>query len=432
MALQALTRGLEPWLWGARHPSAGIIGELGGDLEGRCIALGVTGSAAVYRSIDLARLLMRYGAVVRVAMTRAAAELVSPSLFEWATGLPAVTEITGAIEHVALARLCDAVLVAPASLDTLSEMASLRASTPVSALAQEAAGLGKPVLLVPAMHMGMWRRAGRLVEELERQGFHVLHPLVEGEQAKYPPVELTAWWAEAVVTRGRDLQGVHVLVTAGPTREHLDPVRVVTNPSTGKMGVSLALEAAWRGARVRLVHGPLCAGLPRGWTGYLDEAVRVETSEEMMATVLRAVRRVDAALYAAAVADYRPARSSGEKIPSTGGRLSVELEPTPKIVEEAVAEAPRAVHVGFAAETARDDRELEEKAREKLERYKLDAVAANNVLEPGAGFGYDTNRLLVVTWRGERIEIPRMHKRLAARRLLDTVGRLLREGHRPR
>lgn len=427
-----MTRGWEPTLWGRVHPSSGIVGERGGDLGGRCLALGVTGSAAIYRSLDLARLLMRYGAAVRAVMTRAAAELVSPALFEWATGLPAVTELTGAIEHVSLARLCDAVIVAPASLDTLAEIAGLRASTPVSALVQEAAGLGKPVLLVPAMHLGMWRRARGLVEELERQGFHVMRPVVEGEQAKYPPVELVAWWAEALVARGRDLEGLRVLVTAGPTREHIDPVRVVTNPSTGKMGVYLALEAAWRGARVTLVHGPLCTGLPGGWQGYLEEAVAVETSEEMRRAVLDRIRGVDLALYAAAVADYRPARVQQAKLPTAAGRLTLELEPTPKIAAEAVKAAPGAVHIGFAAETAAGDEELEKRAREKLKRYMLDAVAANNVLEPGAAFASDTNRLLVVTWRGQRHEIPMMHKRMAARRLLDIAANLRREGPRPR
>ena len=419
-------------LWGRLHPSSGIVGEKRGDLEDRCIVLGVTGSAAIYRSLDLARLLMRYGAVVRVVMTPAAAELVSPALFEWATGMPAVTKMTGAIEHVSLARLCDAVLVAPASLDTMAEIAGYRASTPVSALAQEAAGLGKPVLLVPAMHLGMWRRASRLVGELEQQGFYVMRPVLEGEQAKYPPVELVAWWTEALLARGRDLEGLRVLVTAGPTREHIDPVRVITNPSTGKMGVSLALEAAWRGARVTLVHGPLCTGLPQGWQGYLDETVGVETAEEMRRAVLERIKGTDVAFYAAAVADYRPSGASPGKVPTEAGSLVLELEPTPKIVEEAVKAAPRVVHVGFAAETAESDEELEARARAKLERYMLDAVAANNALEPGAAFASDTNRLIVVTWRGGREEIPRMPKRMVARRLLDIAARLRREGPRPR
>ncbi|WP_048061561.1 bifunctional phosphopantothenoylcysteine decarboxylase/phosphopantothenate--cysteine ligase CoaBC [Hyperthermus butylicus] len=419
------------WLWGY-HPSREIVGEYGGDLSGRCIALGVTGSVALYRSIDLARLLMRMGARVRVVMTPAAAEMVSPAVFEWATGEPVVSRLTGLVEHVTLAKVCDAVLIAPATLDIIAEIAGFRASKPVSALAQEAAGLGKPVLIVPAMHGGMWKRASKLADELEKQGFHVLRPIVEEERAKYPPVELIAWWAEAIISRGRDLEGLRFLVTAGPTREHIDPVRVITNPSTGLMGVSIALEAAFRGARVKLVHGPLSVYVPEGWRNYLEEVVGVETAEEMMESVLARVGSVDVAIYAAAVSDYQPVETSRVKIPSRKGELTLRLKPTPKIVARAVEAAPGVVHVGFAAETTSSLEELVKKAREKLEEYMLDAVAANNVLEPGAGFASETNHVIVLTWRGEKLEIPHMHKRLVARRLLDIVARLARSGARPR
>ncbi len=423
--------GLE-WLW-EYHPSRSIIGSYGGDLTGKCIALGVTGSVALYRSIDLARLLMRYGARVRVVMTPTAARMISPDVFAWATASPVIAELTGLVEHVTLAAACDAVVVAPATLDTMAEIAEYRASTPVSALVQEAAGLGKPVLLVPAMHGGMWRRASSLADRLRRQGMHVLEPIVEGEQAKYPPVELIAWWVESIVSRGRDLEGQTVLVTAGPTREHIDPVRVITNPSSGLMGVSIAIEAAWRGARVRLVHGPITACLPRGWQQYLERVEAVETAEEMAVAVARNAEGVTMAFYAAAVSDYRPVRSYSEKLrTSSKSRLVVELEATPKTLLEAVAKAPKAVHIGFAAETAPTVEELIEKARRKLEEYNLDAVAANNILEPGAGFAVETNHVYLITWRGEVVEIPKMHKRLVARRLLDHALNLLKKGPRPR
>ncbi|MET1127730.1 MAG: bifunctional phosphopantothenoylcysteine decarboxylase/phosphopantothenate--cysteine ligase CoaBC [Thermoproteota archaeon] len=415
-------------LWEDLHPSWSILGEEDGDLRGKCIVLGVTASASMYRSIDLARALMRMGAVVRVAMTPEAAKLISPEMFSWATGLPAVTEMTGAVEHVSLARLCDAVVVAPASLETLSEIASFGARTVVSALVQEALGLGKPVLAVPAMHEGMWRRASKLVRELEEQGLAVMSPVLEGDRAKYPPVELVAWWAEAVISRGRDLAGRKLLVTAGPTREHIDPVRVVTNPSSGLMGLAVALEASWRGAEVHLVHGPLCAPVPSQWRSYVAEAVRVERGSEMAEAVAAlASRGIDAAVYAAAVSDYRPASEASSKIPSERGALELRLEPTEKVVARGLAAAPNAVHVGFAAETARSVEELLEKARRKLEKYRLDAVAANNVLEEGAGFGFPTNHVYVVDRAGTVREIPRMHKRLVARRLLDIVRELLEE-----
>ena len=413
----------EPWYpWGEVHPSSVIRSARGSTLYGRCVALGVTGSAAVYRSLDLARELMRLGAVVRVVMTEAAARLVSPSLFEWATGLPAVTGIGGGVEHVSLARACSGVVVAPATLDTLAEIASLRAGDAVSALAQEALGLGKPLLLVPAMHLGMWRRASRLVEALERDGAYVLRPRIEGEQAKYPDTVLAAWWVEALLARGRDLSGLRVLVTAGPTLEYIDQVRVVTNPSSGLMGVSLALEAAWRGARVRLVHGPLRCCQWSGWRGYLDSVAAVETTEEMLAAVEAAARGVDMAFYAAAVADYRPRRRLAGKAPTVSGPLVLELEPTPKVAAAAVRLEPGALHVGFAAEPLTGE-ELVAKAREKLGRYGFDAVAANSTVEPGSGFASETNHVYLVDKWGHVQEM-KGHKRLVARSLLDAAARL--------
>jgi len=418
----------EPWYpWGDSHPSSVIRGALGDTLYGRCVALAVTGSAAAYRSLDLARALMRLGAVVRTVMTEAAARLVSPTLFEWATGLPAVTSMTGGVEHVGLARQCSGVVVAPATLDTMAEVASLRASDVVSALVQEALGLGKPVLMIPAMHLGMWRRAQRLVAALEEDGVYIMRPRIEGEQAKYPDTWLAAWWVEALLTRGRDLSGLTIYVNAGPTREYVDSVRVITNPSSGLMGVSLALEASWRGARVRLVHGPLSCCYWSGWRSYLEAVEAVETTEEMLRATLRLVGGVDAAFYAAAVADYRPRRRLRGKFSTVSGPLTLELEPTPKVALEAVRANPGALHVGFTAEPLTGEA-LVAKAREKLERYGFDAVAANSTTEPGSGFASETNHVYLVE-RGGRVREIRGHKRLVARRLLDATLAML-QGHR--
>ncbi len=419
--------GIEPFLWGPMHTSWEILGAGQGDLRGKCVALGVTGGVSVYRSVDLARTLMRMGATVRVVMTGEATRFLSPMVFEWATGLPAVAgKLTGMTEHVALAEHCDALLVAPATMDTLSEIAFYRASTPVSALAQEALGRGKPVLVVPAMHQGMWERSKRLVEELERQGVHVLKPLLEEGKAKYPPVEAVAWWAEAVITRGRDYDGRTVVVTAGATWEYIDPVRIITNPSTGLMGYSIAYEAAWRGARVVLVHGHVCS-VP-DWP--YAEKIGVDTAQDMAEALPRIVggEKPYAAFYAAAVSDYRPARRAEKKIPTSTGRLVLELEPTPKAIEAAVKASPSTIHVGFAAETVETVEELYRKAVEKLEKYGLDYVAANNVAAPGVGFGSWENEVLVVSKRREKWLIERMAKRLVARRLLDIVSPRRRSG----
>jgi len=407
-----------------RHPSLGIIGLESRSLWGRCVALGVTGSAAAYKSIDMARTLMRWGALVRVVMTRHAASLVSPTLFEWATGMPVTVEFTGGIEHVSLARECDALLVAPATLDTLSDIAYYRAGDVVSALSQEMLGLGKPVLAIPAMHLGMWRRALGLVRRLEDIGVFILKPRLEGEQAKYPDTMLAAWWSEAVISRGMDLKGLRIMVTAGPTREYIDSVRVITNPSTGLMGVSIALEAAWRGAEVTLVHGPLSCCSWSAWKSYLANIVEVTTTCEMADAVAHASRRgYEAGFYAAAVSDYAPASKLEGKLPTEEGPVTLELKPTPKVIETAISMLPEALHVGFTAEPLTGDRLLA-RAREKLERYQLDAIAANSTIERGAGFGYETNHVFLLDWRGRLLEI-KGHKRLVARHILDHALRMI-------
>ena len=406
------------WLdWGQSHPSWSIVSSSDNTLEGSCIVLGVTGSVAIYKSVDVARQLMRWGASIRVVMTRAATELVSPTLFEWATGLPVVTKLTGAVEHVSLARRCRALLIAPATMDTLADIASLHASDPVSALAQEMIGLGKPVLAVPVMHLGMWRRTRRIVERLARDGVAFMEPRVEGEQAKYPDPYLVAWWTESRILRGGDLDGLSVLVTAGPTRKRIDDVRVVTNPSSGLMGVSIALEAAWRSARVVLVHGPLSCCNWSGWKNYLAKTASVESTEEMLERVLEEVKEVDMAFYAAAPADYKPEKREEGKIPSIAGSISLVLVPTKKIVEYAVKTNPNALHVGFTAEPLTGEK-LVARALEKLERYNLDLIAANSTVETGSGFAHETNHIYIVSRDGVLREV-KAHKRVVARLLLD-------------
>jgi len=264
------------------------------------------------------------------------------------------------------------------------------------------------------------------VEELEKQGFYVLEPVLEEGKAKYPDVEAVAWWAEAVISRGRDLSGLKIVVSAGATWEYIDPVRIISNPSSGLMGYSIAYEARWRGASVVAVSGHTC-GVPR-WS-YI-RVVDIDTAEDMASTLPEVVEKEepDIVFYAAAVSDYRPAESSREKIPSSKGRLVLELVPTPKAISEAVKASPRAVHVGFAAETVSSIEELYRKALEKLDKYELDFVAANNVASSGIGFGSEKNMLLVVSWRREKWLIPVMHKRRVARRLLDIVLKHLKYG----
>ncbi len=402
------------------------ISRVEGDLQGYKIVLGVTGSAAIYRSIDLARSLERMGATIRVAMTPSAVKLMSPTLFEWATGAKPVTELTGEIEHVRLAKTFDAMVIAPATLNTIAKLVHGEAENPVLAIAQAMAGLGKPVLVVPAMHASLWERCRRLIPELEEQGFQVMSPLLVEEKAKMPPVDDVAWWIEARLTRGQDMRGLTVLVTAGPTYEYIDDVRVITNPSTGLMGVSIALEAAFRGARVHLVHGPLRVAV-NSYHAQVLSLHPVTTTKEMLEAVTRILSssKVDLAFYAAAPADFTPKTRAKGKIDSRRGSLTLELVATPKIAAKAVEESPRTVHVAFAAEPYTRDEELYRAGLRKLEELGVSLVAVNSVARPGEGFGSPTNRLIVVAKGGRKWVIERMAKRLVARRLIDIALGLL-------
>ena len=228
----------------AIHPSLNIIGEESKALEGKRIVLGVTGSVAAYRSIDLARKLMRHGAHVRVVLTRDAADLVSPKLFHWATGIEPVVDIGGDIEHVVFAREYDGMVIAPATANTIAKLAHGIADTSVTLVALSMHGKGKPILIVPVMHLNMYQSTitRENIERLHKLGYHILEPVVEGDKAKIPGVEDIALKTEAMILRGEDLRGLRVLVTAGPTREHLDPVRFLSNPSSGRMGVAIRVR----------------------------------------------------------------------------------------------------------------------------------------------------------------------------------------------
>ena len=406
------------------HPSEEIVGTEEGGLCGVELAFGVSGGAAAYKAIDIVRKLMRWGASIHVLLTREASKLVGSPLFEWATTRPPITEFSGATEHVLLAKRVKALVVAPATLNVIAEIASGGASRPLTALAQELLGLGKPVLLVPTMHRGMYARATRLLKS-QPENLYTMPPyLVEG-RAKLPPTELVAWWIESIVTRGQDLANLKILVTAGPTREYLDPIRCITNPSSGLMGLSIAFEAFWRGAKVYLVHGPLHPILAR-WLDYATRSFVVEkavSTEDMMEKTVDLVRRFkpDIVFYAAAPADFRPAQQCNEKL-SSREPIRLHLVPTPKIVKAVVEAVPEALHVAFVAEWVDSDEELVERGLTKLQEYKVDIVAVNNAKMPGEAFEALTNRLIVISKRGVKWVVKKAHKRLVARQLLDIAA----------
>lgn len=408
------------------HPSKEIICEESAALRGRRVVLGVTSSVAIYRSIDLARTLMRRGAEVVVVMSRDAAKLISPTLFEWATGNRVFhTEFGGEVGHVALASSFDGMLIAPATANTISKLAYGVADTPVVLAALAFLGAGKPLMVVPAMHLQLLnsKPVQEALTRLEGMGVIVHPPKVEKGRAKLPEVWEIAWRFESLLLRGADMRGLKVLVTAGPTREYIDGVRFITNASSGRMGVAIAHEALFRGASVSLVHGPLS-----GVSHYVPRSRAVETTSEMVNAVEREMVDFDPDLIflAAAPVDFAPLQRLEGKAPSNKGYI-IELTPTPKVAEVVARRRRRdSVLVVFSAEVVDDESALLQRAAEKMNKYLADIVVANNVGRRDIGFSSEYNEVLIYdgsnvlrSGRGRKEEIARLVVDVALKKLKE-------------
>src|SRR5690349_10377829 len=392
---------------------------------GRHVVLGVSGGIACYKSCTLARRLTEEGAAVDVVLTASAAEFVRPLTFETLTGRPVLTSLwerDRALAHIALAHGPELVIVAPATAHLLARAAQGLADDLLTALLLARTG---PVLVAPAMNDAMYAHPATRanLKTLAARGWHFVGPdvgaLAEGPSDRpgrmSEPESILAAAVRLLLQRAPWV-GKTVVVTAGPTREHLDPVRVVTNPSTGRMGYALAEAAYARGAEVVLVSGPSDLPLPYGVTAH-----RVETTAEMQRAAQALVKKASLLVMAAAPADYRPATQAATKRPRGNGALTVELEGTPDIL--ASLDRPKGcVVVGFALETGGDG---VARAKEKLREKALDYIILNDALEPGAGFEVATNRVTIIGKSGEPIELPLLPKRAVAEKILDAVEREL-------
>lgn len=396
--------------------------------DGRRVLLGVTGGIASYKSAWLARLLTQAGAEVDVVLTRSAKEFVGAITFEALTGRPVHSVLIGdghALDHIRLARGAELVIVAPATADFLARAAHGHADDLLSAclLATES-----PVMLVPAMNDRMWAnpQVQANVDSLRQQGRVILEPGVgplaspdegAGQGRMQEPEAIVAHAGRLLEPKGK-LYGRRVVVTAGPTREPLDPVRFLSNHSTGKMGVALAAAAWRRGAEVVVVHGPMSAPLPAGGIC----ATAVETTQEMADAVSREVAQADVLIMAAAPADFRPAAVAERKIKKRGQPESLALVETPDILKSTrTSRRAGLIAVGFALET--DD--LLANAAAKLESKGLDLIVANNSREAGAGFGHDTNRVTMIGKDGAAEALPLLPKTEVADAILDRLEALL-------
>jgi phosphopantothenoylcysteine decarboxylase/phosphopantothenate--cysteine ligase len=389
---------------------------------GRHVVLGVSGGIASYKSCILARRLAEQGARVDVILTEGAAEFVRPLTFEALTTRPVLTSLWqrgAALEHVRLARQAGLIVIAPATAHLVARAAQGLGDDLLTTLLLAAT---VPVLLAPAMNDAMYAHPATQanLQALRDRGFAVVGPetgpLAEGLSERpgrmSEPETILAHAARLLRPRGH-LHGKRVLVTAGPTRESLDPVRVITNRSSGRMGFRLA-EAAWeRGAEVVLITGPTMLPDPVGVT-----VRRVETTHEMAEAVGAELPAADVLVMAAAPADYRAAEAADAKRPRTAGALSLSLLPTEDILlGSRQRRKPGAVIVGFALETG----DAVAKGRAKLEKKELDLIVVNDALEPGAAFEVDTNRVTILDRGGQAIEVPLASKRAVADSVLDAV-----------
>jgi phosphopantothenoylcysteine decarboxylase / phosphopantothenate---cysteine ligase len=392
------------------------------------IALGVTGGVAAYKAAELVRRLQQENLDVQVVMTRAAQEFITPLTFAALTGKKVITEIFGsqdtapanvesAIEHIAVAQRIDLLLVAPATADILGKFAHGIADDFLSTLYLATKA---PVAVAPAMNVNMWEHPATQenLEKLRTRGVHVVDP-DEGYLAcgmmgsgRLASTDAIVQKVRDVLGLRRDLAGQTILVTAGPTREDIDPVRFLTNRSSGKMGYALAEAALRRGARTILVSGPTDMPVPNG-----AEWVPVRSTEEMRRAVGERAADATVVIMAAAVADYRPAAAMTQKIKRAAERLTLELEPTPDILAELGRRKSDQILVGFAAETGH----VADNARAKLKSKAADMIVANDVTQEGAGFDTDTNIVTLFLRDATEIPLPKMSKFEVANRIFDEV-----------
>lgn len=400
-------------------------------LHNKTIVIGVTGGIAAYKACDVVSKLRKRGASVYVIMTEAASKFVAPLTFQTLSNHFVVSDMfaeqkTWEVEHISLAKKADLMVIVPATADIIGKLAAGIAD---DMLTTTAMACRAPVMLAPAMNTGMYHNpiVQENIRKLTTLGYPVIEPVCgmlacgdEGE-GKLADVDTIV---EAITSFAipQDLKGKRILVTAGPTRELIDPVRYITNRSSGKMGYAVAAQAAKRGADVTLISGPTILEAPAG----IRTIVRVETAAQMYQAVIEAFPNHDAVIQSAAVADYRPKHYSDTKIKKADGDLYIELERTDDIAYGIGKIKGDKILVGFAAETDN----VTEHAVQKIKKKNFDFIVANDVTKAGAGFNTDTNIITIIDAQGTAHEYPQLLKTEAADIILDTVAELFNRKQR--
>lgn len=408
------------------HPSKDIVGTKGKELKDKRIILCVTGSVAAVQCSEIARTLMRHGAEVFAVMSPMAQKIIHPYLMEWATGNAVVTELTGKIEHVALVgehpKKAGLVLVAPATANTISKIACGIDDTTVTSVVSTAFGSNTPIIIVPAMHQSMYKHAilTENIKKLKALGVEVVGPRIEEGKAKIAETKEIANAVMRKLAVKQDFSGLKMLVTAGPTIEHIDPIRVITNRSSGKMGVAIAEEALDRGAEVTIVYG-----LGRVTPPLDADVISVETTEQMREAVISELKskKYDVVIAVAAAADWTVKKPFSHKVSTHKlHSLDLKLKPTKKIIDDVKKVSPETFLVAFRAEYKLSKKGLIESAYERLLEANADLIIVNDVGKKGAGFGTETNEILIVDEKKKVVHIPLALKREVARKILDVVN----------
>jgi len=417
-----------------KHPSKTIQGSESEVLAGKKIALCISGSVAAIEAPIIARQLMRLGAEVFAVMTTAATKIIDPNLMHWATGNEVVTELTGKIEHVSLAGNevdhVDVILVCPATANTISKIACGIDDTPVTTVVTT--GFGRiPLAIVPAMHETMYSHpiVTKNIAILKKYGVYFIGPRMEEKKAKIAHIdEIVQKTTEFILESSalqHDMEGLKVLITSGPTREHIDPVRFITNPSTGKMGVALAVEAMQRGADVTLIYGKgTTADIPMNM-----KTLEIISTEELNENIDKLLRndKYDIFICAAAISDYTPIDIVEHKIASKQPGLDLKLKPTEKCIEIARAADPDVFLIPFKAEHNVSPEKLIDCAHKRLLDTNSNLICANDVGKPQQGFESDKNAIYVIDKQRNVTVLNLDYKGRIARRILDLAVKKIKE-----
>lgn len=394
-------------------------------LENKNILLGVTGGIAAYKTLELIRLLVKHNAMVNVVMTAHAEKFVGKMSFQSLSGNPVLSDtfdlVSGAeIKHISIPDNADIAVVAPATANFIGKIAHGIADDMLTTMML---AMTKPVLIAPSMNVHMY--GNRIVQDniktLKQYGYHFIEPNegwlacgYEGKGRLAEPDQIMDE-TELLLTK-KDLHDKNILVTAGPTREYLDPVRFISNPSSGKMGYALARAARMRGAHVTLVSGKVTIKPPYG-----VDFIEIESAQQMFEHVNSLFKKMDAIIMSSAVSDFTPSKTSAQKIKKTSEYLEVKLNRTTDILSHIAKDKGNKIIVGFAAET----NNVEQYAKEKLKQKHMDMIVANNIMEKNSGFGVDTNKALLISKDGTMEELPVMQKSVLADVILDRIAPLL-------